>query len=128
MFRTTHPSFRSFSLLFERKGANVTAASWGPATYLRSGSTAHMPVSDPVLGKLAGRYQSDSPWYGLYQVVERGGRLWLGTDVPMERIGENSWRIGDESWSPERGAFADFVDGRPQTFIYSGEKFARHDV
>ena len=54
--------------------------------------------------------------------------MWLGTDVPMERIGENLWRIGDDSWSPERGAFADFVDGRPMTFIYSGEKFARHDV
>jgi len=128
LFRTTHPTFRSFGLVFARKSGSITTASWGPATYVRSGSTAQLPASDPALGKLAGRYQSDSPWYGLYQVVERGGRLWLGTDVPMERIGENLWRIGDESWSPERGAFADFIDGRPLTFIYSGEKFARRDV
>ena len=128
LFRTTHPAFRSFSLLFERKGTSITAASWGPTTYLRAGSTARLPASDPALGKLAGRYQSDSPWYGLYQVVERGGRLWLGTDVPMERIGENLWRIGEDSWSPERGSFAEFIDGRPQTFVYSGEKFRRHDV
>ena len=128
LFRTTHPAFRSFSLLFERKGNSVIAASWGPLTYLRAGSTARMPTSDPALAKLAGRYQSDNPWYGLYQVVERGGRLWLGTDIPMDRIGENLWRIGEDSWSPERGAFAELIDGRPQTFIYSGEKFSRRDI
>jgi CubicO group peptidase (beta-lactamase class C family) len=128
IFRTTHPSFRAFSLMFERNGNAVTAASWGPATYLRSGSKARLPASDPGLARLAGRYVNDSPWLGLAQVVERGGRLWLGTEVPMQRIGENLWRIGDESWSPERGSFANLIDGQPQTFIFSAEKFARHDV
>ncbi len=87
-----------------------------------------MPTSDPKLAKLAGRYVNDSPWFGMAQLVERGGRLWLGTEVPMERIGDNLWRIGNESWSPERGSFADTLDGRPQTFIFSGEKFLRHDA
>jgi hypothetical protein len=128
IFRTTHPSFRSFSLLFERKGNSVTTASWGSSTYLRAGSGAHLPQSNPELAKLAGRYVNDSPWLGLAQVVERGGRLWLGTEVPIEPIGRNLWRVGDESWSPERGSFANFIDGRPQTFTFSGEKFARHDV
>lgn len=128
IFRTTHPSFRAFSLLFERKGSNVTGASWGPSTYLRGGTTAQLAASDPQLAKLAGRYVNDSPWLGLAQVVERGGRLWLGTEVPMTRISENLWRVGDESWSPERGSFANFIDGRPQTFIFSGEKFSRHEV
>lgn len=128
LFRTTHPSFRAFSFLFERKGSTVTAASWGSSTYLRSGSTARVPTSDPKLAKLAGRYVNDSPWFGMAQIVERGGRLWLGTEVPMERIGDNLWRIGDESWSPERGSFANILDGRPQTFIFSGEKFIRHDA
>jgi hypothetical protein len=128
LFRTTHPSFRAFSLLFERKANSVTAASWGPATYVRAGSAEQLPKSDPQLAKLAGRYVNDSPWFGLSQVVERAGRLWLGTEVPMNRAGENLWRIGDESWSPERGSFANFIDGRPQTFIFSGEKFLRHDA
>ena len=61
-------------------------------------------------------------------VVERGGRPWIGTEVPMTRIGQNLWRIGEERWSPERGSFADFIDGRPDTFVYSGEKFLRHDI
>jgi hypothetical protein len=85
-------------------------------------------VSDPALSRLAGRYINDSPWIGSATVVERGGRLWLGTETPLVPISDNLWRIGQESWSPERGSFADFIDGRPQTFIFSGEKFLRHDV
>jgi hypothetical protein len=128
VFRTTHPAFRAFSLMFERHGKAVTAASWGPSTYLRAGSTAQLPKSNPRLKKLAGRYVNDSPWLGMAWVVERGGRLWLGTEVPMTPIGNNLWRVGDESWSPERASFANLIDDRPQTFIFSGEKFVRHDV
>jgi hypothetical protein len=114
--------------MFERSGKAVIAANWGPSTYVRTGSGVPLPRSNPQLAKLAGRYVNDSPWYGLSAVVERGGRLWLGTEVPMTPIGKNLWRIGDDSWSPERGSFANFIDGRPQTFIFSGEKFVRHDV
>ena len=128
IFRTTHPAFRDFSLMFERKGAAVLSASWGPATFVRGGSAAKVPASDPALARLAGRYVNDSPWLGTAQVVERGGKLWVGTEVPMTPIGDNLWRIGDESWSPERGRFADFIDGRPQVFVFSAEKFLRHNV
>ena len=44
------------------------------------------------------------------------------------RFGYSLWRVGKESWSPERASFDDFLDGRPQTLIYSGVKFARHDI
>jgi CubicO group peptidase (beta-lactamase class C family) len=128
VFRTTHPAFRQFSLMFERTGNAVTAASWGPATYLRAGSKATLPASDPQLSKLAGRFVNDSPWNGMAHVVERGGKLWLGTETPMAKISENLWRVGDESWSPERGSFANFIDGSPQTFVLSGLKFDRHDI
>jgi hypothetical protein len=61
-------------------------------------------------------------------VVERAGRLWVGTETPMTKIGDNLWRVGEESWSPERASFANFIDGRPQTLIFSGERFLRHDI
>ena len=128
LFRTTHPLFRQYSLLFERKGGAVALASWGPRSYAREGAGGTVPRPDPELAKLAGRYVDDNPWYGAAQVVERGGRLWLGTETPMTRVGDNLWRVGKESWSPERASFANFIDGRPQTFIFSGEKFLRHDV
>jgi CubicO group peptidase (beta-lactamase class C family) len=128
LFRTTHPDFRAFTLMFERKAALSSGASWGPASYVREGSGAAPAPSDRALAKLAGRYVNDSPWWGVLTVVERGGALWLGTDTPLTRAGDNLWRVGPEAWTPERASFANFIDGRPQTFIFSGEKFLRHDA
>ena len=128
LFRTLHPDFHGFTLLFGRKGSAVTGAGWGPASYVREGSGAVLPKPDPSLQRFAGRYINDSPWWGSANVVERGGKLWLGTETPLTRVGSNLWRVGEDSWSPERASFADFSDGRPQTFIFSGEKFLRHDV
>jgi hypothetical protein len=128
IFRTTHPLFRQHSILFERSGGAVALASSGPNSFAREGSGASIAPSDPALARLAGRYINDNPWYGPMPVVERGGKLWIGTETPMTKIADNLWRVGKEDWSPERGSFADFLDGRPQAFVFSGVKFARHDV
>ncbi|MFL5170511.1 MAG: hypothetical protein ACJ8CX_07555, partial [Microvirga sp.] len=128
IFRTMHPLFRQFGLMFERTGGAVALAHWGPNSYAREGASAPLPASDPALRRLAGRYFNDNPWYGPMPVVERAGRLWIGTETPMTKIGDNLWRVGRDSWSPERASFADVLDGRPQTFVYSGVKFTRHDV
>ncbi len=129
IFRTTHPDFRQFSLMFEPpRPTTSSAAHWGPSTYVRQGSGMTLPRSDPTLARLAGRYINDSPWIGTAMIVERGGKLWIGTETPMTKIGDNLWRIGEDSWSPERASFANYIDGRPQTFIFSGEKFLRHEI
>jgi D-alanyl-D-alanine carboxypeptidase len=128
IFRTTHSSFRSFSLKFERLAGVIVGASSGPASFVREGSGGALPQSDPALARLAGRYINDSPWIGTAMVVERGGSLWIGTETPMTKIGDNLWRVGEDSWSPERASFANVIDGRPQTFIFSGEKFLRHEI
>jgi D-alanyl-D-alanine carboxypeptidase len=128
VFRTTHPGFRNYSIMFERTGGRVTHAGWGANSYAREGAGVPLSNSDPVLAKLAGRYINDNPWFSAAPVVERGGKLWIGTENPMTRLGDNLWRVGKESWSPERASFANFIDGRPQTLIYSGEKFLRHDI
>jgi CubicO group peptidase (beta-lactamase class C family) len=128
IFRTTHPRFRSFSLRFERTSGAVTGASWGSESFIKEGTPGTLPRPDRSLERFAGRYVNDSPWIGAATVVERGGRLWMGTESPMTRISDNLWRVGQESWSPERASFANFIDGRPQTFVFSGEKFLRHDI
>lgn len=128
LFRTTHPTFRAFTLKFERVGAKVSGVSWGPIFLPRDGFPAPEVKSDPALARLAGRYVNDSPWWGVITIVERGGRLWVGTESPLTPIGDNLWRVGEQSWSPERASFANFIDGRPQTFIFSGEKFRRQDI
>jgi D-alanyl-D-alanine carboxypeptidase len=124
VFRTTHPLFRQYSVKLDRKGV----ASWGPNSYAKDGTAVTLPGSNPDLARLAGRYINDNPWYGPAPVVERGGQLWVGTENPMTKIGDNLWRVGKESWSPEHASFANFIDGRPQTLIFSGEKFRRHDA
>jgi D-alanyl-D-alanine carboxypeptidase len=128
IFRTTHPQFRQFSLMFDRTNGAITGASWGPSSFLKQGLAGHPAPSDRSLSQLAGRYINDSPWLGTMLVVERGGRLWIGTETPLTKIGNNLWRVGREGWSPERASFGNFIDGRPQTFVYSGEKFLRHDI
>lgn len=128
LFRTLHPDFHGFSLMFERKGGTVTGASWGPNSYLKDGSSGELPASNAVLAKLAGRFINDSPWYPPAIVVERGGKLWIGTETPMARISDNLWRLGEEAWSPERVRFDNFLDGRPQRLLFSGEPYLRHDI
>lgn len=128
VFRTAHPQFRRYSLMFERSHGLTSIANWGPHSYARQGSGASLPRSDPALARFAGNYVSDDPWFGPAPVVERGGRLWLGTETPMTYIGDNLWRVGKESWSPERGSFEDFVHDRPQTFVLSAVNFSRRNV
>jgi CubicO group peptidase (beta-lactamase class C family) len=128
LFRTTHPQYRQFTVKFERTGGYITGISWGPHSFAREGTNRPIPPSDPKLAKLAGRYINDSPWIGAAMVVERGGKLWIGTETPLIPLGDNLWRVGAEPWSPERASFAHLIDGRPQVFIFSGEKFLRHDV
>lgn len=128
VFRTLHPAFRQYSVMFERTGGTVTGAGWGSQSFSREGTTGRIPAADPALARLAGRYVNDNPWFGAAPVVERGGKLWIGTETKMTSIGPNLWRVGKEDWSPERASFANFIDGRPQTLIFSGVKFTRHDV
>ncbi len=127
-FRTLHPVYRRFTLMFERTGGKVDRAAWGPNSFVRDGSAAVTARSNPDLARLAGRFTNDSPWWGTMIIVERGGKLWIGTDTELHPIGDNLWRVGDEAWSPERVSFADVVAGRPQTMLLSGERFERHDI
>jgi CubicO group peptidase (beta-lactamase class C family) len=128
LFVTGHPDFRDFGLKFDRSANAVTGAFWGPDTFVRDGSARKIPPSDPALARYAGRYINDSPWWPPIVVVERGGKLWLGTDTALAPLGKNLWRVGDDSWTPERASFANMMNGKPQTFIYSGVEFARQDV
>jgi CubicO group peptidase (beta-lactamase class C family) len=128
LFVTSHPAFRDFAFKFDREGKAVAAAFWGPDTFVRDGSARKLPPGDPALARYAGRYINDSPWWPPLVIVERGGRLWVGTDTPLVPAGKNQWRVGDDSWTPERASFANMMNGKPQTFIFSGVEFARQDV
>ncbi|MBV9527130.1 serine hydrolase domain-containing protein [Sphingomonas sp.] len=127
LFRTTHPDFRDFSLMFERRGAAIGGASWGAESFTRAGLPPALVQPDPALAPLAGSFVNDSSWWGTLRVVQRNGSLWLGTETPLSRIDGHLWRVGSDAWSPERALFADIADGRPRTLIYSGVPFTRRD-
>jgi hypothetical protein len=128
LFRTSHPDFAEFAIQFERIDGRIAAASWGPMTLRREGAGAPATISDPGLAKFGGRFVSDSPLAGVVRIVERGGRLWLGTEIPFTRLNERSFRVGKEAWSPERVEFDDFVNSRPQTVELFGTRFERRDL
>ena len=43
--------------------------------------------SNPQLARFAGHYYNDSPWWPPTTVVERGGKIWLGTETPLTPVG-----------------------------------------
>lgn len=128
LFHTSHPDFADFAIQFERSGSRIVAAHWGSETFRREDAGGSATKSDPMLALLGGRFVNDSPYGGVVRIVERGGRLWLGTEMPMARLSETSWRIGKDDWSPERAEFGDFVERRPQTVKISGALFERREL
>jgi len=128
VLKTGHPDLAAWPIRFERERGRIVAAGWGPDTFVRDGSGYSPSASDPVLARLAGRYVNDSPWWGVARIVERGGRLWLGGAAPMTPIADGLWRVGKDSWSPERASFANPIGGRPRTLIFAAERFERRDI
>ena len=112
---------------FVREGGKVVAVEHGGRTFVRAGARYAAAKSDPALARLAGRFESDSPWVGIADVVERNGQLWFGGIGRLTPIGDKLFRLGDD-WSPERLRFADFLDGRPMTLYLSGAKLERRDI
>jgi CubicO group peptidase (beta-lactamase class C family) len=102
----------------------VIALGHGGETWVRAGA-AHAERG-PVPAALAGcegTYRSDDPWLGALTVVARGARLWLSSwdgTVPLEPVGMNLFRAGDDPESPDQVAFAAFVDGRAQLMRIGG--------
>ncbi len=128
-FITAHPAFETFPLVFVRDASgSVIAIDHGPRHLVRTGASAPLPPTPPRLAARAGRYESDDPWTGGLTLVVRGDVLLVnGTDAITE-IGDDVWRAADPAWSPERIAFAGFVDDRPQTLILSGRPLERRDT
>ncbi|QNN64460.1 serine hydrolase [Sphingomonas rhizophila] len=128
MFATQAPGWSRWAMTMVRKGDQVVAIEHGSRTFVRDGAVHPVAPSDPALARFAGRFVFDSPWGGTIEIVERGGKLWLGGYDAMTRIGDNLYRLGEQSWSPERIRFTHFAEGRPATIYVSGERYDRRDI
>ena len=99
-----HPQLRTFPLDYH---LDEDAWTCGPRTWRRDGGA----VDDGPPHPLEGHYRSYSPWYRELRIYRRSRRLYLaaGDDVeaPADELAlvetdEGRWRIGDDSWLPER--------------------------
>ncbi|HEX2624739.1 MAG TPA: serine hydrolase domain-containing protein [Sphingomicrobium sp.] len=128
MFATQTPGWTRWVFRFVRQSGQPVALEFGSKTFVRSGATFHPAASNPALTPLAGRFVFDSPWGGIINICERGGKLWIDGAQPLTPIGDKLYRLGEEEWSPERVRFGEMVGGRPMAIFLSGERYERRDV
>jgi CubicO group peptidase (beta-lactamase class C family) len=80
---------------------------------------------------LVGHYRSHNAWSTNFRVAAREGRLLLVTDhisnerLPLTPLDDDSFRVGERDWSPERLRFDTFIDGLAQRALLSGGPYTR---
>ncbi|HEX3915170.1 MAG TPA: serine hydrolase [Steroidobacteraceae bacterium] len=136
-FIAAQAGFELFPIVFERADAASTgggsdkakapiiAMSHGAAWFARSGyqGQVHLQPS-AALAKYAGEYYSENPWYGTIRLVQRQGRLWMGTD-PLIPIGDHLFRVGAEPSSPMVAEFSALIDDKANLLWIDGVQFLR---
>jgi len=124
-FLVDHPDFALFLLGFRRKDGAVVEAVHGGDVYVREG-TPRRPAPKPPdeLRAYAGHYRAYNPWLPSFRVVLRGDELVVawpwGSEEPLTPLSSGSFRVGEESWSPERVRFDAIVDGQALWASLSG--------
>jgi hypothetical protein len=125
LFATEEPDFAVTGVVFELDGERAVRAWIGEREYARNPAAGYRPPAPEALRALAGRYDNDDRWAGPLYVYARDGRLFIGNVEELHPLRDGSWRLGEESWSPERIAFCGVVNGRPERLMFSGTPYAR---
>ncbi|MBZ5601530.1 MAG: beta-lactamase family protein [Acidobacteriia bacterium] len=106
-------SWRRFPLLFGRSNGKVVELSHGPDWYVNEKYTGPKDFPAPKhYEAFVGHYRSDSPWFRSTRIVLRKGKLWAGGTAPLEPIGEATFRLGSESFSPDVVEFLYVASGK----------------
>jgi hypothetical protein len=121
--------FERYTLNPVRREERVVALVHGPRRWVRAGEPDDAQPADASLTPFEGHYRSPSPWLSNFRVVQRNGALvWIlpgGWEEPLAPLGDGTFRIGAEAWSPERIRFDAVVDGRALRANRSGCDFYR---
>lgn len=124
-FIVKHPDFDLFPLEFVRASNVVVEAFHGPRWFTNERYSGPKTFDYPKeWDAFAGRYQSDSPWFGSTRIFVRKGKL-TADGAPLTAIGDGLFRPGAEAWSPERLRFGPIVNGRATRMNASGVEFRR---
>jgi D-alanyl-D-alanine carboxypeptidase len=136
-FIAEHAGFELFPIVFERAAASsaepadnskrpITALSCGAEWFAREGYRGEAPLEPTSeLGRYAGKYYSENPWYGVIRVVQRQRQLWMGGTEPLTAIGNHLFRVGEQPSSPSVAEFSEWVGDAPQLLWFDGAQFRR---
>jgi hypothetical protein len=123
-FIAVDPAEADHALVFRRKAKAVTRAWWGEIEFVKAGE-AFSPAPPVALQALTGHYECDDPWRGGFRVTTQGARLFVEGTTPLIARPDGSYRIGNDTWSPERMRFDAPIGGRPQRANFSGVDYVR---
>jgi CubicO group peptidase (beta-lactamase class C family) len=116
-FLVDHPDFARFLLRFRRRDGSVVQATHGSTVYTREGAERSDPKPPPEWLAYAGHYRAYNPWLPTFRAVLQGDELILdwpswGPFDQLTPLGDGSFRIGTDDWSPERVRFDAVVEGK----------------
>lgn len=118
---TDHPALSPFALA--RYEGVTPMLRLGDRLFGRDRAPAPPPTS-LRLAALSGSYFSPEASSSYTRIYAVGDQLFTGANL-LREVDDGSWRFANEALTPERVWFEDFVDGRPQTFNFSGVQFTR---
>ncbi|MEK7264501.1 MAG: serine hydrolase domain-containing protein [Pseudomonadota bacterium] len=124
LFATTEPDFAVTGVVIEVENEKAVRAWIGEDEYLVDPAIGFKAPALEALRVAAGRYDNDDRWAGPIYVYARDGGLWVGNAEPLTPLGNNEWRLGDET-SPERIKFDGEINGRPNRMLFSGTPYVR---
>ena len=139
MFRADESSADRDAYVFTRaddkpQGA-VTGISHGAFWFTRDPSRLTKRSIPSHYGEYVGHYVNNGPEGPEARIYVRDGRLVAVLEMdeafsptPLEPIGEATFRLGPEDWSPERARFDGIIDGHAQRLFIDGVPLYRRET
>jgi CubicO group peptidase (beta-lactamase class C family) len=130
-FQIDHPDFRHFLLRFNKQEEKVVEAFSGGRIYARTPYSSHQASKHPEEWKsFVGHYRSSKLLITNFRVFLRKDGLhmaeYLGeSEPPLVPMPDGSFRVGEDSKSPERIRFDWIVDGKALKAEMNGAGYYR---
>jgi D-alanyl-D-alanine carboxypeptidase len=125
------PAATPNAFVFRRGRGRVERVWWGDTEFVRDDvrfTVAFTAPTSEAVAALTGRYECDDPWRGGFTVLAQGEALFVDGAMPLTRLSDGSYRVGDKDWSPDRLRFDAAEAGRPHRAILSGVDYMRREV
>lgn len=139
MFRADEASGDRDAYVFARaddkpQGA-VMGVSHGASWYARNPARLSQPSIPAHYTEYVGHYVNNGPEGPEARIYVRNGQLLAALDMdesfsptPLSPIGEGTFRLGPEDWSPERARFDGIIDGHAQRLFIDGVPLYRRET